>query len=131
MLLFGARGHVQPLHDIPEIHQAWLGFHEIAGLWVRLNPDAAYMSVMQSGPVGLEHPANTAPTDWSEGVRWGWPHPGGAARRWATFAGLAEMADRQHAHDWSADLDQVLFDGPIPAPPARPPRGADKPRKRP
>ena len=42
LLVFAERQHVQPLPDAVSVHSAWDGLTG-AGLWVRLNPDRAYL----------------------------------------------------------------------------------------
>ena len=113
MLLFGARGHVQSVPDLPQIHQAWDGLRGTAGLWVRLNPDTAYVraAAPQRRP-GRELPANTPPSDWSEATTWGHP-PGPGSTILHARAALAELGDRAHADDWRPDLDAVLDVVPV------------------
>ncbi len=110
MLLFGARGHVQSVPDLPQVHQAWDGLRGTAGLWVRLNPDSAYVraAAPQRRP-GRELAANTAPSDWSQATTWGHP-PGPGSTILHVQAALSELGDRAHADDWRPDLDVVLLD---------------------
>jgi hypothetical protein len=108
MLVFGERDHAQAARDKPHIHQAWLGFTETAGLWVRLNPDSAYAACL--GPdTGdwRDHPAESEPEDWLDAYRWGHPDTPAAA---AVFplAAAAEMADRVYYENWASDFDKVL-----------------------
>ena len=46
MLVFAQTDHAQALPDKPHIHQAYQGFRFEAGLWVRLNPDRAYVQAL-------------------------------------------------------------------------------------
>jgi len=112
MLLFAARDHVQAPPDKPHIHQAYDGFHKTAGLWVRMNPDRAYVEHMQgSGPFGdyPDNDANTEPADWSDARPWGYQIEQWT-RRVVWLAAVAEMADRVQADDWSPNLEAVLFE---------------------
>ena len=43
MLVFAQEDHAQAAQDKPHIHQAFQGFRFEARLWVRLNPDRAYV----------------------------------------------------------------------------------------
>jgi hypothetical protein len=108
MLVFGERDHVQVARDKPHIHQAWLGFRESAGLWVRLNPDFAYAECMgaETGD-WQDHPAGAAPQDWLDAYLWGHPDSKAAAVLFP-LAGVAEMADRTYSDNWAPDLDGVL-----------------------
>jgi len=108
MLIFGVRDHVQVVRDKPHIHQAWLGFSESAGLWVRLNPDSAYAACLppETG-VWQDHPAGTAPPDWLDAYRWGHPDTRTAAFIYP-LAGVAEMSDRVYYENWAPDFDRVL-----------------------
>jgi hypothetical protein len=108
MLVFGVKDHVQVLRDKPHIHQAWMGFAESAGLWVRLNPDSAYVECL--GPEAgawQDHPAGEAPGDWSDAYLWGHPDTRDAASLFP-LAGVAEMADRVYYENWAPDFDKVL-----------------------
>jgi hypothetical protein len=115
MLVFARRDHVQAAPDKPHIRQAFDGFHEAAGLWVRLNPDLAYVRSM----MGIEeeagfpdNPANTEPNDWMNAGNWGYPGPvgGGPFNVLVPLASVAEMADRVRNGDWSDNLETVLFE---------------------
>ncbi|NOZ71436.1 MAG: hypothetical protein GXP38_05905 [Chloroflexi bacterium] len=113
MLVFARRGHVLPAPDKPQIHQAYDGFHHGAGLWTRLNPDAAYLIALNPrwGPGDVpEHPANTEPSDWNQIEDWAYPNSA-IANTMASLAAVAEMADRLHENRWEADLDEVLLGG--------------------
>ncbi len=111
LLVFADHDHVQPVPDKPHIHQAYDGFHHTAGLWVRLNPDQAYLSGLPRLK-GLErfqeHPANTEPADWLTVEAWGYPATGGASKL-VPQAAVAEMADRTHENRWEDDLDAPLY----------------------
>ncbi len=110
MLVFDAHDHVQPLPDKPNVHQAYDGFHATAGLWVRLNPDRAYVEALhlQGLERYREHPANQEPDDWMEINEWAHPHARAAGMR-VSQAAVAEMADRTHDNRWEDDLDALLF----------------------
>ncbi len=109
MLLFGKEDHAQPAPDKPHIRQAYAGLVG-AGLWVRLNPDAAYVAVFdeQLAADYREHPAGSGPTSW-EAEAFSWAHADGAgAARVMPFAALAEMADRTAVGVWEGDLYRIL-----------------------
>lgn len=115
MLVFALRQHVQPQPDKPNIHQAYDGFHHGANLWVRMNPDSAYLTWLNSdlGAASPEHAANTEPADWMSIDEWAYPNQAGS-NILAPLAAVAEMADRLHENNWSVDLEQVLVDSPPP-----------------
>lgn len=132
MLQFSNKDHVQPAADAPHIHHAYDGFHTRGGLWVRLNPDQAYVAAL-AGSAGSyeEHDANSAPSSWRQASSWGYDlkaTPGG--RTMVSMAAVAEMADRTQAGNWDADLSAPLFSTASLGAPAdaRPPRG-DKPAR--
>ena len=113
MLVFAMDDHVQATPDKPHIHQAFYGFHHTAGLWVRLNADEVYfLSLDQSLSEYPEREANTEPADWMNARQWGYPAAYGSQLYVYTgsLAGIAEMADRVQADDWSEDLDSVLYE---------------------
>ncbi|MBC7253444.1 MAG: hypothetical protein H5T72_05685 [Actinobacteria bacterium] len=107
LLLFCREGHVQPLPDRPQIHQAYDGFHHTAGLWTRLNPDAAYLPADKFSGY-QDHPANTEPQDWGNFDDWAYPLLRAGAVL-APQAAVAEMADRTHENNWALDLDGALY----------------------
>jgi alpha/beta superfamily hydrolase len=110
MLVFCEKDHVLAAPDKPHIHQAYDGF-SAAGLWVRLNPDAAYVGSLNPKALGraVEHEANTEPDDWSKAAAWGYPDKG-ANHILMPSTAVAEMADRTKDNNWSADLDRVLYE---------------------
>jgi len=113
MLVFARDDHVLSAPDKPHIHQAYYGFHRTANLWVRLNADEAYFldldKTLKEYP---ENAANTEPADWMNARQWGYPAEYGSSLYVYTgsLAGIAEMADRVQANNWSDDLDQVLYE---------------------
>ncbi|TET51377.1 MAG: hypothetical protein E3J64_06995 [Anaerolineales bacterium] len=114
MLVFAADDHVQAASDKPHIHQAYDGFHETAGLWVRLNPDLAYVEAVAGQGGGSGYPdnsANTEPGNWANARLWGYRGEYGSpfVTKTVPLAAAAEMADRVRSGDWSPDLDEVLF----------------------
>ena len=114
MLVFAARDHVQPALDGPHIHQAYDGFRVGAGLWVRLNPDAAYVSWVDSSFAGAaDNPANTEPADWLTLQDWAYPGTPGHATI-VPLAAIAEMADRTQTNTWTSDLSSVIVAAPAP-----------------
>ena len=113
MLVFAQDDHVQAAPDKPHIRQAYDGFRHVAGLWVRLNPDRAYVESMQAeGPFSAypDNNANTTPLDWSDAREWGFRNASWR-RSVVWLAAVAEMADRVHADVWDENLDAVLAGG--------------------
>lgn len=134
MLVFAQNDHAQVAQDKPQIHQAYQGFRFQAGLWVRLNPDRAYVQDMlqqsagtgsQTTPVATanpnaaldfpDNPANTEPEDWTKIGEYAYPDQGEAARL-VPLAAVAEMADRAHAGIWDENIGQVLYTYSMPTP---------------
>jgi hypothetical protein len=131
MLVFAQNEHAQDVQDKPHIHQLYQGFRFEARLWVRLNPDRAYVESMfqkagaasqgNSGmtptPAALldfpDNPADTQPTDWAHIGEYAYPDQGHADRL-VPLAAVAEMADRSHAGVWNDNLGQVLYQYPVP-----------------
>ena len=118
MLVFAKDDHVLSARDKPHIHQAYYGFHNTAGLWVRLNADEAYFLQLDKTLSDYpENAANTEPVDWMNAKQWGYPAVYGS-RLYSTtgsLAGIAEMADRVQTENWSDDLDCVLYEYAISA----------------
>jgi hypothetical protein len=115
MLVFANSDHVQAPQTKPHIHQAWDGFRG-AGLWVRMNPDAAYVqAISPTLASGLpDNAANAAPADWGDIASWGFA-AGPGVREEVWRASVAEMADRVQAGAWpppANNLDGVLFPYP-------------------
>ncbi len=110
MLVFAQEDHVQAAPDKPHIHQAFQGFRFEAGLWVRLNPDRAYVQSLMptAGNDFPDNPANTQPDDWTQIGTYAYPGQGTAARL-VPLAAVAEMADRAHYGRWDENLGQVLY----------------------
>ncbi len=128
MLTFAEDDHVHPALDKPHIHTAYDGFHDGAGLWVRLNPDVSYVQQVKPdyGSSGLcclaafpDNDANTQPADWLSVASWAHPMIGGGTRNDVGLAAVAEMADRVRASNWDANLDEVLVEYPPPQPTQR------------
>ena len=131
MLVFAGKDHAQVALDKPHIHQLYQGLRFEARLWVRLNPDRAYVESMfqNSGtspqgsaavtptPVALldfpDNPANTQPTDWSMIGAYAYPDIG-QSNHLVPLAAVAEMADRTHDGYWEQNLGQVLYTWPAP-----------------
>lgn len=107
ILVFGERDHVQPAPDKPHIHEAYDGF-SLAGLWVRLNPDASYVAVLDDRLARQyeEHPANQEPVDWNEVEEWGHPDIKGAGKI-VGYAAVIEMADRTYYDAWAEKFDDL------------------------
>ena len=109
MLVFVKDDHVQAAQDKPHIHHAYDGFTG-AGLWVRLNPDLAYLqSQNKTFKDGFpDNAANTEPDDWMEIRNWAFPSYQKAVVL-ASLAAAAEMMDRVQTGNWSDNLDVVLY----------------------
>lgn len=116
LLPFATFDHVQAPPDKPHIRQAYDGFHKTAGLWTRLNCDLVYVQAEIDPIASLaggfpDNDANSEPTAWlAEAESWGFPGmlAGQLTARTVPLAGLAEMADRVRADDWSLNLGSVL-----------------------
>jgi len=113
MLVFDSDDHVQSAIDKPHIHQAYDGFHEVAKLWCRLNPDRAYVEALAgpgSGNAIPDNAANTEPSTWAAVRRWGYRTPPHSLSVLVPLAAVAEMLDRTAYDVWHADLDAPLHD---------------------
>jgi len=110
MLVFAQNDHFQAAQDKPHIHQAFQGYRFEARLWVRLNPDRAYVQSLMpaAGEDFPDNPANTQPGDWMQVGTYSFPGEGGAAHL-VPLAAVAEMADRSHFGRWDENLGQVLY----------------------
>lgn len=126
MLVFAQEDHAQVAPDKPHIHQAYQGFRFQARLWVRLNPDRAYVQYFlqvfggeaEAAPAATaeivpildfpDNPANTQPNDWATINDYAYPARGPSARL-IPLAAVAEMADRAHSGIWDENLGQVLY----------------------
>jgi len=116
LLPFASRDHVQAAPDKPHIRQAYDGFHKTGDLWTRLNCDLAYVQAEIDGSASLaggfpDNDANTEPVNWlTQAESWGFADrlAGQMTARTIPLAGVAEMADRVRADDWSANLAAVL-----------------------
>jgi hypothetical protein len=108
MLVFGNEDHVQVALDKPHIHQAYDGFREQAGLWVRLNPDRSYVAALLGSTESRrfpDNPANSEPSNWLDVGPWSVP---AEHRQIALLAAVAEMMDRTRLDVWGEDLATVL-----------------------
>jgi hypothetical protein len=118
MLVFSTDDNTIPVSDKSHIHQAYDGFGETADLWVRLNPDQAYVKYVQrkflKGPATpynyLEILANVQPDDWANAEAMGYPYEPRLISLLVPLAAVTEMTDRTQGNDWDVDLDNVLFD---------------------
>ena len=110
MLVFGQFDSFQAAPDKPHIHQAYQGFRFEAGLWVRLNPDRAYVQAMlpSAGDTFPDNPANTEPEDWTQIGTYAYPKQANSAQL-VPLAAAAEMADRTHFSRWDENLGQTLY----------------------
>ena len=110
MLVFAQEDHAQAAKDKPHIHQAFQGFRFDAGLWVRLNPDRAYIQslIPSSSNDFPDNPANTQPDDWMQIGKYAYPG-NDTSNRLVPLAAVAEMADRVHFDRWDENLGQILY----------------------
>ncbi len=110
MLVFSRYDHVQSAVTKPHIHQAWDGFYNTCGFWVRMNPDRAYAQSIDSnyGPAFPDNRANREHGDWIYIEDWGFPADT-RVRDDIWLASVAEMADRVYMNDWSDNLESVFF----------------------
>jgi hypothetical protein len=110
MLVFGQNDSYQAAPDKPHIHQAFQGFRFEAGLWVRLNPDRAYIQALipSAGESFPDNPANTEPEDWSQIATYAYPDQDNSIQL-VPLAAMAEMADRTHFNRWDENLGQTLY----------------------
>lgn len=111
MLVFASNDHVQVALDKPHIHQAYDGFRETAGLWVRLNPDRAYVEALIGvGAVDVipDNAANAEPSTWQASRVWGYRTPPASLNKLMPLAAIAEMCDRTVNSMWANDLSEVL-----------------------
>ena len=113
LLLFAAHGHVNPMPDVPQVHQAWEGYRKGCGFWVRLGADESYVKYTSPDPTveAPDHDANTEPDDWAIAYTWGHQNTAGFTDVYP-LAAVAEMADRVHEDNWDTNLDDVLVPGP-------------------
>jgi hypothetical protein len=119
ILVFAREDHVQTAIDKPHIHQAYDGFRDGAGLWVRLNPDAAYVQVLMGladAAAYTENPANSEPGDWMQIRSWGYRGVlgGQPANVFVPLAAVSEMMDRVQFENWDADLASTLYEWTLP-----------------
>jgi len=113
MLVFTSEDHVQAAIDKPHIHQAYDGFHEIAGLWCRLNPARAYVESFigpGSGDVIPNNAGNTEPSTWAVIRTWGYRSPLTNLSKQVPLAAISEMCDRTVYEVWANDLSAVLHE---------------------
>mgnify|MGYP006291088523 FL=1 len=108
MLVFASSDHVQAPTTKPHIHQAWDGFKGRAGLWVRMNPDLAYVQAISAtyGAGYPDNPANAEPVSWEDIESWGFS-TGPGVRENVWLASVAEMADRARAGVWGEEHDDL------------------------
>jgi hypothetical protein len=108
MLVFGAVDHVQTEPDKPHIHQAYDGFNQTAGLWIRLNPDQSYVVLLNKNLATdyQDRAANTEPTDWLKVGQGAYSSKIGNTL--VPLAAVMEMADRTHVNNWQTNLTSIL-----------------------
>jgi len=113
MLVFASEDHVQVAIDKPHIHQAYDGFHEMAGLWCRLNPDRAYVEAFigsKTGDAIPDNAANSEPSTWAVSRTWGYRTPPASLNKQVPLAAISEMCDRTVHEVWTNDLSAVLHE---------------------
>ena len=118
MLVFAKDDHAQADPAKYHIHQAYDGFRDTVGFWVRMNPDHAYVQQMRTDypPEAFpDNSANTEPLDWLSIRDWDYPNIPDV-QLYVSLAAVAEMADRVQENNWDNDLDEVL----VQYPPAQP-----------
>lgn len=110
MLVFSRYDHVQAARTKPHIRQAWDGFRQGCGFWVRMNPDKSYVQSLDPGygPGFPDNPANREPLDWIFIEDWGFPADP-IVRDHVWMASVAEMADRVYMNNWDDNLDEAFF----------------------
>ena len=131
MLVFAQNEQTLVAQDKPHIHMLYQGFRFEARLWVRLNPDRAYVEALfqnagtssqgnaniSSTPVVMlefpDNPADTQPGDWAQVGTYAYPNQG-QADRLVPLAAVAEMADRTHNGYWDENLGAVIYTYPAP-----------------
>ena len=117
MLVFAIDDHAQAAPDKPHIHQVFQGFRFNIGLWVRLNPDRAYVQSLapKAGTEFPDNPVNTQPEDWTKVAAYAYPG-NSAAGRLVPLAAVAEMADRAHTGRWDENIGQPFYTYTPPTP---------------
>jgi len=110
MLVFSKDDHVQAARNKPHIHQAWDGFFHAANLWVRMNPDRAYVNSINPDYhfAFPDNDANKEPFDWTYIRDFGFP-AGLGTREDVWLVSVAEMADRVQMAKWDVNLDKVYY----------------------
>ncbi|MBI2300725.1 MAG: hypothetical protein HYU66_17590 [Armatimonadetes bacterium] len=108
MVLATARDHVQTSPAHPHVAAAYLGWLAAKVHWLRLNPDAAYLSAVQGGAAAqvTETMANLPLTRTALVSQL---LPAGTPPSVVGAAAACELADRVHARNLDVDLDAVLF----------------------
>lgn len=106
MVLANATDHIQKAGDHPHIKVQLDGWANAGISFLRYNPDEIYWQAM-GGTEGVDNPASSA-YSWDMVISGA--QPGGVTNTdMLILAGAAEMADRTHADNWSANLDAVLW----------------------
>ena len=118
MLVFAREDHIQPALDKPHVHQAYQGFRDAARLWVRMNPDRAYVAqITTTLPLTdfSDNNANTQPGNWLDVRDWAYRN-NAVASHIVPLAAVAEMADRAQTGRWEPNLEDALVEYPPVAP---------------
>jgi len=110
ILVAGQVDHVQACPAFPGIQQAYDGLTE-AGIWRRMNPDAAYIRSIAGrraqGPIG-DNDANV-PIPVGQMRRFAHPVHSGVPKPVFQLAAVLELADRVHFGNEKPNLDGVLW----------------------
>ncbi len=110
ILVAGAEDHVQACPAHPHIQQAYDGLRA-AGVWCRLNPDAAYVKHLIGPRLRgrlVDNDANR-PIPVGQMKRFVHPVDAGAPKPIFQLAAVLELADRIHAKNFKPNLSRVLY----------------------
>ena len=119
MLVDGVFDHVLVLDDKPHVHTAWDNFRA-GGLWVRFNPDRAYVEWVMGADASTfpDNEANSTALSqlsaWTNAAAYAYPNTPGSAVM-VPLAATAEMMDRVQVANWSTNLTTVLSSAPKPS----------------
>jgi hypothetical protein len=107
MVLGTVVDHAQVQPDHPHLHSNLQGWLDASHVWVRLNPDAAYLALV-SGESVESIPENDAhqPLPWPDAEAALVPED---LEEHVVDAALLELADRVRAGETAADLEDVLY----------------------
>lgn len=110
ILVAGEVDHVQACPAFPGIQQAYDGLGE-AGIWRRMNPDAAYVHAIAGGRVRGDISDNDADVTIPVGAMRRFAHPmdSGVPKPMFQLAAVVELADRVQFNNNEPNLDEVLW----------------------